>query len=338
MPPLPPAGLGLDAFRAAREQIEDHVLTTPLVRAVPGVVPSGRGDVKRGIAAVPVGDGRLDRDLLLKLESLQVTGSFKARGALNKVLSLRPEIARRGLVTASGGNHGLAVAYAGRVVDVPTTVYLPTHTSAAKAARIEGWGATVVRAGIVWDDAHAAALEHATRNGLTYVHPFADLAVIAGQGTIALEIFEQAPEVDLFVVAIGGGGLIAGVAAAAKLLRPGVRIIGVEPEGAPTLSESLRAGEVIELPTITTAAGTLAPRRSDALNLAIIRETVESVVLVSDDEMSDAARFLLSEIGIGAELSGAAALAAVLSGRVPLGAAKHPCALVCGAGSDALAV
>ena len=138
------------------------------------------------------------------------------------------------------------------------------------------------------------------------------------------------------MVAIGGGGLVSGVAAAAKLLHPGVRIIGVEPEGAPTLEQSLRAGEVIELATINTAAGTLAPRRSDALNLAIIRETVESIVLVSDDEMRDAARFLLAEIGIGAELSGAAALAAVLSGRVPLGAAKHPCVLVCGAGTDAL--
>lgn len=331
-----PAGIDLATFRAARERIAGHVVTTPLVRACAGVVPAGRGDVKRGIADIPVGDRRLDRDLLLKLESLQVSGSFKARGALNKVLSLAPEVARRGLVTASGGNHGLAVAYAGRVVDVPTIVYLPTHTSAAKAARIEGWGAKVVRAGAVWDDAHAAALEHATRDGLTYVHPFADHAVIAGQGTIAIEVFEQAPEVDLFVVAIGGGGLVSGVAAAAKLLRPSVRIIGVEPEGAPTLTESLRAGAVIELASVNTAAGTLAPRRSDALNLAIIRETVESIVLVTDDEMRDAARFLLSEIGIGAELSGAAALAAVLSGRALLGTAKHPCALVCGAGSDAL--
>ena len=331
-----PSGIDLDAFRAARERIKDHVVRTPLVRACAGPVPAGPGDVKRGIGDVPVGDRRLVRDLLLKLESLQVSGSFKARGALNKVLSLPPEVARRGLVTASGGNHGLAVAYAGRVVDVPTIVYLPTHTSAAKAARIEGWGATVVRAGVVWDDAHAAALAHATRDGLTYVHPFADHAVIAGQGTLALEILDQAPEVDLFVVAIGGGGLISGVAAAAKVLRPGVRVIGVEPEGAPTLEQSLRAGKVIELAAINTAAGTLAPRRSDALNLSIIQQTVESVVLVSDDEMRDAARFLLFEIGIGAELSGAAALAAVLSGRVPLGSAKHPCALVCGAGRDAL--
>ena len=138
------------------------------------------------------------------------------------------------------------------------------------------------------------------------------------------------------MVAIGGGGLISGVAAAAKLLRPGVRVIGVEPEGAPTLASSLRAGEAIELASVNTAAGTLAPRRSHPLNLAIIRVAVESIVLVSDDEMRNAARFLLTEIGVGAELAGAAALAAVLEGRVPLGSAKHPCALVCGAGSDAL--
>ncbi|CAN5882941.1 threonine/serine dehydratase [soil metagenome] len=331
-----PAGVDLAAFQAARERIACHVLVTPVVRARVGTVPPGPGDVKRGIADIPVGDPRLMRDLLLKLESLQASGSFKARGALNKVLSLPPDVARRGLVTASGGNHGLAVAYAGRVVDVPTTVYLPNQTSAAKAARIERWGATVVRAGTVWDEAHAAGQAHAARDGLTYIHPFADAVVIAGQATLAMEILEQAPEVDLFVVAIGGGGLVAGVAAAAKLLRPSIRIIGVEPEGAPTLHDSVRAGEVIELSSIKTAAGTLAPRRSDALNLAIIRETVESIVLVSDDEMRDAARFLLAEIGVGAELSGAAALAAVLAGRFPFGTAVHPCALVCGTGSDAL--
>lgn len=323
-------------MRAARSRVAGHLVTTPITRLRHGSVPPGRGDVARGIADIPVGDVRLGRDVLLKLESLQVSGSFKARGALNRVLSLPSEVAARGLVTASGGNHGLAVAYAGRVVDVPTTVYLPVHTTAAKAARIEGWGARVVRAGDVWDEAHAAAVEHATRDGLTYVHPFADVAVVCGQATIGLEILEQAPEVDLFVVAIGGGGLISGVAAAAKLSRPGLRVVGVEPEGAPTLLESLKANAVIELDAIRTKAGTLAPRRSDALNLAVIRETVDSIVLVSDAEMKDAARFLLSEVGIGAELSGAAALAAVLAGRVDLGPARHPCVLVCGAGSDAL--
>src|SRR4029079_3994975 len=135
-------------------------IPTPLVRLRTGRVPPGKGDVARGIVDIPVIDERLPHDVLLKLESLQVSGSFKARGALNKVLSLSPDVAARGLVTASGGNHGLAVAYAGRVVDVATTVYLPSRTSEAKAARIEGWGARVVRAGDVWDDAHAAALAH----------------------------------------------------------------------------------------------------------------------------------------------------------------------------------
>jgi threonine dehydratase len=323
-------------MRGARERIAGHVVATPMARLRAGTVPPGKGDVARAIADIPVPRERLARDVLLKLESLQVSGSFKARGAMNKVLSLAPDVARRGLVTASGGNHGLAVAYAGRVVDVPTTVYLPHRTAPAKAARIEGWGARVIREGNVWDDAHAAALAHAEREGLTYVHPFADAAVVCGQATIALEVLEQAPEVDLFVVAIGGGGLIAGVAAAAKLLRPDIRVIGVEPEGAPTLSESVRANAVIELAEIRTAAGTLAPRRSDALNLAIIRETVDAIVLVSDDEMRAAARFLLLEVGIGAELSGAAALAALLSSKLDLGSAKNPCVLVCGAGSDAL--
>ena len=336
MPPALPPGIDLEAMRAARTRIAGHVVATPMARLRSGTVPAGRGDVARGIADIPVAAVRLPRDVLLKLESLQVSGSFKARGAMNKVLSLPPAVAQRGLVTASGGNHGLAVAYAGRVVDVPITVYLPHRTAPAKAARIEGWGARVVREGHVWDDAHAAAVGHAERDGLTYVHPFADAAVVCGQATIALEILEQAPEVDLFVVAIGGGGLVSGVAAAAKLLRPGLRVIGVEPVGAPTLSESVRANAVIELQEIRTAAGTLAPRRSDALNLAIIRETVDSIVLVTDDEMRAAARFLLDEVGIGAELSGAAALAAFLTNKVDLGGAKNPCVLVCGAGNDAL--
>jgi len=331
-----PAGIDLASMREALRRIGGHMLTTPLVRLRSGSVPAGAGDVARGIVDVPIVDTRLGRDVLLKLESLQVSGSFKARGALNKVLSLEPDLARRGLITASGGNHGLAVAYAGRVIDVPTTVYLPGRTAEAKARRIEAWGARVIRAGDVWDDAHAAALAHATRDGLTYVHPFADPAVVCGQATLALEALEQAPEIDLFVVAIGGGGLISGIAAATHLLRPDIRVLGVEPEGAPTLTESLRANAVIALPTVDTAARTLAPRRSDALNLSIIRDAVTSITLVSDDAMRAAARFLLTELGIGAELAGAAALAAVLSGKLDLGAAKHPCLLVCGAGSDAL--
>lgn len=265
-----------------------------------------------------------------------MTGSFKPRGAVNKLRTLAPGDARRGLVTASGGNHGLGVAYAGWLGGVPVTVYLPGSASAAKVAAIERWGARVIRAGEVWDDANRAALAAARRDGLAYVHPFADPLVIAGQGTLGLEIVEALPDVDVLVVAIGGGGLIGGVATAARALRPSLRVVGVEPVGAPTLHASLAAGALVELPAITTAAGTLAPRRSEPINLDLVQRHVERIVLVDDGQMRDAARWLWREVAIGAELSGAAAVAAVLTGKVNLAPGSRVCALVCGAGTDGL--
>ena len=312
--------VGLDDIRAAAARIHGAVRRTPM------------------IAAAPVHDtvGWPGFDLRLKLECLQITGSFKPRGALNKLLTLDPATVQRGLVTASGGNHGLGVAYAGRRAGVPVTVYLPRSTPAAKAAKIEAWGARVAWEGDVWDEANAAALGVAERDRLTYLHPFADAAVIAGQGTVGLEILDDAPEVQTVVVAIGGGGLIAGVALAIKSLKPGLRVIGVEPVGAPTLRESVLAGRVIELPRIDTAAGTLAPRRSAEINLALIRQYVDDIVLVSDEEMRDTARWIWREMSVGVELSGAAALAAVLTGKI--GTPPAPvCALVCGAGTDGVA-
>lgn len=305
----------LAEIRAARERLGAHVRRTPLLRAL-------------GLRDVPAGR------LTLKLESLQVTGSFKARGATNKVLSLPSGQAEKGLVTASGGNHGLGVAYAGWLAKVPATIFLPSNVPASKIARFEIWGAEVVRKGSVWDEADRAAREVAEREGLTYVHAFADPAVIAGQGTIGLEILEDAPETAMILVAIGGGGLISGVASAVKALGPGVRVIGVEPVGAPTLYESVRAGAVVELERITTAANTLAPRRSAELNLGIIQRTVEEIVLVTDEEMRQAARWLWLELGIAAEMSGAAAVAAWLSGKVRVGEEESVCGLVCGAGAE----
>lgn len=307
--------LGLSEIEQARRRLAEHVRRTPLLRAEP-----------------LLRSARVDR-LTLKLESLQVTGSFKARGATHKVLTLAPEEARRGLVTASGGNHGLGVAYAGRLAGAPVTIYLPANVPPAKAEKLERWGARLVWEGQVWDDADAAAREAAVRSGATYVHAFADPAVIAGQGTIGLEIAEDDPEADLLLVAIGGGGLIAGVATAVKALRPQMRVVGVEPVGAPTLSASLRAGRVVELERIATAANTLAPRCSAELNFEIIRRTVDEIVLVEDDEMREAARWLWFEHGVAAELSGAAAVAALLAGRAT---GRRVCALICGAGTDGL--
>jgi threonine dehydratase len=304
---------------AAQNRLTGYIRRTPLITANP---------VKQNIGGV--------RNLYLKLENLQVTGSFKARGAVNKLFSLSPEEVARGIVTASGGNHGLGVAYAGWLAKVATTIYLPHNTPLSKAQKLESWGARVIFEGAVWDDANQAALEVAEREGLTYFHPFADPAIIAGQGTIGLEILEDEPGIDVLLVAIGGGGLISGISIAAKAMNPAIRIIGIEPIGAATLYESLRAGHLVELADIRTTATTLAPRQSAPVNLEIIRSNVEEIVLVTDEEMRDAARWLWFEMGVAAELSGAAAVAALLAEKIHLAPAQKVCALICGAGIDGL--
>jgi threonine dehydratase len=304
---------------AAARRISPHVRRTPLLDL--GELPGGEAGAR----------------LLLKLENLQVTGSFKARGATNKVLTLPAARLAVGLVTASGGNHGLGVAFAGRLAGAPATIYLPANVPPAKAEKLERWGAKVIWEGEIWDDANAAALAAAEREGMTYVHPFADADVMAGQGTLALEALDDDPGIDLFVTSIGGGGLIGGVATAVKGRSPATRMIGVEAAGAPKLHRSLREGRLIELASVTTVAHTLASRGSHAVNFEIVRRRVDDVVLVSDDEMLAAARRLWFEAGVAAELSGAAALAALLAGRVPLAGVRAACAVVCGAGTDGLA-
>jgi len=275
--------------------------------------------------------------LWMKLELLQATGSFKARGAFNKALALPTEDLQRGLITASGGNHGLAVGYVGSLLKVPTTICLPTNVNPDKAEKLKSYGAKVSIEGATWLDSNKNALEIAEAEGLTYIHPFADPLVAAGQGTIALEILQQVPQIDTILVAIGGGGLITGIATAAKAIKPSIRIIGIEPVGAQTLKASLDAGEVVTLPKISTAAVTLAAGRTDVFNFDIIRQHVDEVVIVSDDDMRHAARWLWSEFAIAAELSGAASAAALFNSSVKVKSGENVCALICGAGRDGLA-
>jgi threonine dehydratase len=266
--------LSLEDVRAAATRITGKVRRTPLIAA---------GPTKRALGAGPVS---------FKLECLQVTGSFKARGAISKLGTLSEDDIAKGLVTASGGNHGLAMAYAGWLTGRPATIFVPENVSPAKAAKIKEWGAELIVTGKVWDDSNQAAMAHVARTGATYVHPFADASIMAGQGTIALELFADDPAIDTLIVAIGGGGLIAGIATAAKALNPNIRIIGVEPVGAPTLHASLAAGRVVELAEITTIVPTMAARKTEAINFDIIRRHVTEVVLVSDDEMREAAKYL----------------------------------------------
>lgn len=310
--------VSLAEIQAARVRIAPYIRRTPVLeaKALQKTVPSGK--------------------LWLKLEQLQVSGSFKVRGAVNKLLSTPSEALQRGVITASGGNHGLAVAYVGHLASVPAFIYLPHNAPLSKAEKLRAWCAEVVVHGDVWDDANAAALERAEREEMTYIHPFADPAVIAGQGTLALEVLEDLPQVDALLVAIGGGGLISGIARAAKALKPSVRVIGVEPTGAPTLKASLAANAVVVLPEISTRANTLAPRQSAQINFEIIRQYVDDIVLVSDEAMLEAARWLWFELGIAAELSGAAATAALLSGAFIPHPEETVCAFVCGAGTDGI--
>lgn len=309
--------VGIEDVWAAQKRIEGYVRRTPLVEAKP---------VKQTVGEVGA--------LYLKLECMQITGSFKARGAVNKLKSLSAQEVSRGIVTASGGNHGLGVAYAGWLAKIPATIYLPHNTPPVKAQKLESWGAKVIMEGAVWDDANRAAMLAAEQEGLTYFHPFADPMVVAGQGTVALEIQEDVPDVEVLLVAIGGGGLISGTSLTAKAQNPAIKVIGVEPVGAPTLYESVKAGRLVELPGVETAANTLAPRQSAEINLEIIRQNVDEIVLVTDDEMREAARWLWFEMGVAAELSGAAALAALLARKVKLPPTAKVCALVCGAGND----
>ena len=321
--PLP---VTLDDVRAAARRI------APFTRRTPSLPWTCRG----------AGHELDGRRVTFKLEHLQVGGSFKARGAVNKLVATPPGDLRRGVATASGGNHGIGVAWAASSLGVPATVYLPETAPRSTERRLRAMGADTVRQGAAWDDAWALAVREATRRGLQLVHPFEDPLVIAGQGTVGLELAQDAPDLDAVVVAIGGGGLIAGAALALKALRPGLRVIGVEPEGATSMKRSLEEGRVVALPEVHTIAGTLAPRAIGPLTLAFARALVDEVVLVSDEEMRRAQRLLWDELRLLVEPAGAAALAALTSASdrntisrcAPLAAAQHVGVLLCGANLD----
>ncbi len=288
------------------------------------------------IRKTPLMDITLDtgQDVSLKLENLQVSGSFKIRGALNTILGLEKPALQKGLVTASGGNHGMGVAVASQLSKAPATIYLPESTPTSKVEQIRAHASNVIVSGAVWDEANDMALTAAQKEGMTYIHPFADRSVIEGQGTLALEILEAAPSLDVLMVAIGGGGLISGIASAAKLLNPNIRVIGVEAEGAPTLFESCRAGELTTLEKIETRAGTLSPKRSAEPNLKIIADKVEEIILVSDSDMESASRWLWTSAGIATELAAAATIAALRSGKFQPEASDKVGVVICGAGYD----
>lgn len=256
------------------------------------------------------------RELWLKREDLQRTGSFKERGARHALLCLTPEERARGVVAASAGNHALGLAYHGGMLGVKVTVVMPAAAAAVKVARCRGLGAEVVLHGENFDAAQVRALELAARTGATMVSPFNDLRVVAGQGTMALEVTEQVPAFDTIVVPVGGGGLLAGSATVLKALRPSVRIVAVEAEHAAKFSTARRHGAPQVVPVRASLADGLGVARIGDLTFALAAPLVDDCVTVTEDELSAALSLLARTTGVVAEGAGAAALAAVLAGKV----------------------
>lgn len=252
----------------------------------------------------------------VKRDDLQRTGAFKERGARNALLSLSPEERARGVVAASAGNHALGLAYHGRELGIPVTVVVPVTAPDVKKDRCRALGAQVVVHGRSFDESQARALALAKVAGATVVHPFDDLRVIAGQGTMALEILEQTPELDTLVVPVGGGGLLAGIATVVKTLRPDVRVVAAEPANAAKfLAAQLSGGPVRALLEPTLADGLAASRAGD-LPFAIAARLVDDVVTVSEDEIAASIAELSLKLGAVVEGAGATAFAAVLAGKV----------------------
>ncbi|HKV45657.1 MAG TPA: threonine/serine dehydratase [bacterium] len=304
----------LDEIRGAGRVIAGRLHRTPLVRST----ALGR---------------QTDTRLFLKAEVLQKTGSFKPRGVLNKLSALTADEKRRGLITISAGNHGQAVAYAAAEEGLTCVVVMPAYASPAKVAACRGYGAEVIVDGDV-HQAFAKVRELQTARGLTLVHPYDDRDVIAGQGTIGLEILEDLPDVAAVVVPIGGGGLISGIAAAIKLSRPATRVIGVEPQGAPTLRLALDRGAPVRLDSVDTIADGLTGPIAGALTLQAVQRFVDDVLLVSDEDIAGAVRLILERTKLLAEPAGAAATAALLSGRLSLPSGTTVVAVLSGGNVD----
>ncbi|MBN8996639.1 MAG: threonine/serine dehydratase [Rhizobiales bacterium] len=306
-----------NVYPEAAARIRGHVRRTPLVPAA----PTPRNDKAR---------------LFFKPECLQVSGSFKARGAFNAVLSLPEEVRKRGVVTASGGNFGAAIAFAAERLGLPASVVVMTGSTPLARSRIASFGAELQVIGEHWDLSWEAGRKIAAEKGGALLHPFADPPVIAGQGTIGLEILEDMPDVDTVIVAIGGGGLIGGIAEAIKQRKPSTRIVGVETEACPTLFAARQAGHIVKIENFTTNVPILAARTTEPINFDIVQRCVDELVLVPEDEPKPAAEWMWRNTGLAIELGAATAVAAVLNGHVGLRADEKVVVVLCGSGTDGL--
>ena len=276
--------------------------------------------------------GRAGFTVSLKAENLQRTGSFKLRGALAKLASLG-EGCSAGVVAGSAGNHAQAVAYAARTLGVRCEVFMPQGATIGKVEAARSLGAVVRLEGATVDEAVDSARARAQEAGMAFIHPFDDLDIIAGQGTLGLELLDQVPDLARVVVPVGGGGLISGVAAAIKSTRPEVQVVGVQAEACAPYPASLEAGSPVSVPSALTIADGIAVKRPGELTLALIRQWVDELVLVGEDEVSEAMVFLLERTKLVVEGAGAVGVAAVLAGKLPRPARPGTTVLVLSGGN-----
>jgi threonine dehydratase len=271
--------------------------------------------------------------IFLKLDNQQRTGAFKERGALNKLLTLTNEERSRGVIAASAGNHAQGVAYHAGRYGVRARIFMPLPTPLTKVSSTRSYGAEVVLQGANYDEAYAAAVEEAHKNGMMLIHAFDDDAVIAGQGTLGLEILEQQSDIDAVVVPIGGGGLIGGIACALKETNPSIRVFGVQPARIASMKAAVAEGKLVTLNAAKTIADGIAVRRGGERTLPLVQKYVDEIVTVEEEEIANAILLLLEREKTLAEGAGAAALAAVLNRRLPF-TGKRLAVLVCGGNID----
>ncbi len=266
-------------------------------------------------------------DLYLKTENLQITGSFKVRGAYYKMTRLSEEEKQRGVIACSAGNHAQGVALAAQKNGIKAVICLPDGAPISKVEATKSYGAEVCLVEGVYDDAYQKALQLRDEKGYTFLHPFNDEDVIAGQGTIALEIAEQLPDLDAVLVPIGGGGLISGIAYTIKTLNPNVKVIGVQAKGAPSMKNAIEHGEVEELPSVSTIADGIAVKKPGNLTYEICSKYVDEIVTVTDDEISAAILALMEQHKLVTEGAGAVSVAAAMFHKVDLKGKKAVCVL-----------
>jgi threonine dehydratase len=312
--PINRLSISLDDVVAARERVRGAIYNSPCPHSQMLSALTGQ-------------------QVYLKLENLQMTGSFKERGALNRITLLTPEQAARGVVAASAGNHAQGVAYHATKRGIRALIVMPLATPLVKVTATRGFGADVVLHGANYDEACEEAMRLCAAEGMTFIHPFDDAAVMAGQGTIGLELLDQVPQLEAVVVPIGGGGLIGGIACAIKESRPTIRVIGVQTSRLPSMVAARTAGHPVTVEPATTIADGIAVRRAGDITLPVVERYVDEIVTVDEDEIASAILVLLEREKTLAEGAGATALAALLQKKTSLEGA-HTAVMVCGGNID----